>query len=82
MYISGAFLLGTALCGTAAYSTWIYTKWKMNVKDGKEYAEKMRALTPAVKDNVSESFVGRSVRVVKPNSRFHHKMHTKPCTLF
>jgi hypothetical protein len=71
MYISGAFLLGTALCGTAAYGTWIYTKWKMNVKDGKEYAEKMRALTPAMKDNVSESFVGKSVRLIENNFRIH-----------
>jgi hypothetical protein len=72
MYISGAFLLGTALCGTAAYGTWIYTKWRMGVKDGKEYAEKMREITPSVKDNVAESFVGRTVcRMFRYPLRLH-----------
>lgn len=62
MYITGSFVIGTALCGGVAYATWTYTKMRMGVKDGKEYAEKMRALTPSMKKEMDESVIGRSVR--------------------
>jgi len=61
-YIAGSFVLGTALVVIGAAGTWQYTKWKMNVKDGKEYAEKMRNLTPEMKKDMDDSFVGQGMK--------------------
>lgn len=59
---AGSFVLGTALLVVGAYGSWLYTKWKLNVKDGKEYAEKMRNLTPETKKQMDESFVGQGMK--------------------
>jgi len=61
-YIAGSFVLGTALVVIGAAGTWQYTKWKMDVKDGKEYAEKMRNLTPDMKKDMDDSFVGQGMK--------------------
>lgn len=68
-YIIAAFAGGTALCVGAWYAGWLYTKYTLDVKDGKEYAEKMRALTPGTKDAMDEGWVGRTMRDFKYNVR-------------
>jgi len=64
-YIVGSFFGGTALCAGVFYATWVYTKYSLDVKDGTEYAEKMRALTPNTKNDLAQGFVGRSVTSFK-----------------
>ena len=62
--IGGAFAAGTALCVGAFAASWWYTKQTMKVKDAKEYADKMRTVTPEAKGQV-ESVVGGNVQGIK-----------------
>jgi len=64
-YIVGAFLGGTALCATAAYLGWMYTKYTLKVKDGHEYAEKMKEITPSYKDELQQGSFGRFITASK-----------------
>mmetsp|Transcript_30375 Transcript_30375/g.63556 ORF Transcript_30375/g.63556 Transcript_30375/m.63556 type:complete len:273 (-) Transcript_30375:99-917(-) len=64
-YILGSFIGGTALLCGAAAAGWYYTKATMGVKDTREYAEKMRELTPDVKDSMQQGTVGRTMKWFK-----------------
>eukprot|EP00802_Teleaulax_amphioxeia_P005954 Tamp_05958.p1 GENE.Tamp_05958~~Tamp_05958.p1 ORF type:complete len:190 (-),score=47.48 Tamp_05958:1323-1892(-) len=63
--IGGAFVAGTALCVGVFAAGWWYTKSSMQVKDSKEYAEKMRQeVMPGAKASV-DSAVGGGVQTIK-----------------
>eukprot|EP00293_Proteomonas_sulcata_P008755 CAMPEP_0184297734 /NCGR_PEP_ID=MMETSP1049-20130417/8616_1 /TAXON_ID=77928 /ORGANISM="Proteomonas sulcata, Strain CCMP704" /LENGTH=231 /DNA_ID=CAMNT_0026607595 /DNA_START=41 /DNA_END=736 /DNA_ORIENTATION=- len=70
-YIVGSFVGGTLLCVGTWYAGWLYTKSHLGVKDGKEYADKMRELTPNTKDSLDQGWVGRSMRDFKLWFRQH-----------
>jgi len=62
--IGGAFVAGTALCVGVFAASWWYTKSKMQVKDSKEYAEKMRTIVPETKGTI-DTAVGGNVQAIK-----------------
>jgi len=64
-YIGGAFLGGTALLVAGATAGWYYTKWRLGVRDTKEYAEKMRELTPDVMGSLEQGYLGNTMRNFK-----------------
>mmetsp|Transcript_23839 Transcript_23839/g.77635 ORF Transcript_23839/g.77635 Transcript_23839/m.77635 type:complete len:233 (+) Transcript_23839:65-763(+) len=64
-YIVGAFLGGTALCVGAAYLGWLYTKHTLKVKDGHEYSERMKEITPSYKDELQQGSFGRFITSTK-----------------
>lgn len=64
-YIVGSFIGGTALCTAVFYGSWLYTKRSMGVKDGTEYAQKMREITPDTKAQLAQGLVGQMVTSFK-----------------
>jgi len=64
-YIVAAFVAATALCAGVSYGTWLYTKSTMDVKDGKEYAEKMRDSGVGATEALTEGVIGRGMRDFK-----------------
>jgi len=63
--IFGSFAAGTFLCVAGAGASWFYVKSRMGVRDSKEYADKMRQMTPMTKRSISDGVVGSTVRKFK-----------------
>jgi hypothetical protein len=64
-YIVGSFVGGSVLCVTVFYGSWLYTKHSLGVRDGTEYADKMRALTPDRKQELEKGKIGQAVQNFK-----------------
>uniref|UniRef100_A0A7S0E5C9 Uncharacterized protein n=1 Tax=Hanusia phi TaxID=3032 RepID=A0A7S0E5C9_9CRYP len=60
--IGGAFFAGSALCLVGGAAAWYATKRYYNVKDSKEYAQKMRELTPETTKHLQEGSFGTMIR--------------------
>jgi hypothetical protein len=67
-YIVGSFVGGTVLCAGVFGGAWLYTMYTLDVKDSKEYADKMRQLTPGTKDALQHGFLGSAVHNFKSST--------------
>jgi hypothetical protein len=67
-YIVGSFVGGTVLCAGVFGGAWLYTMYTLDVKDSKEYADKMRQLTPGTKEAMQHGFLGTAVHSFKSST--------------
>ena len=67
-YIVGSFVGGSVLCAGVFGGAWLYTMYTLDVKDSKEYADKMRQLTPGTKEAMQQGFLGTAVHTFKSST--------------
>lgn len=67
-YIVGSFVGGSVLCAGVFGGAWLYTMYTLDVKDSKEYADKMRQLTPGTKEAMQHGFLGTAVHTFKSST--------------